>query len=379
MRLAGVVLALLLAAAGVAHAQSLSVLSLPGVKPFHGDLDALLKRRAIRILIPPSKTFFFLDKGEAYGITVELVREFEKSINKKYAKKPYYIEVVLVPTRRDRLFQDLAAGKGDIAAGNLTITPERAAIVDFADPTARGAKEVLVTGPSAPNISALADLSGQELTVRAASSYHEHLLELNKRLQDEKKKPIKLTIADAALDDEDLLEMVGAGLLPWTVVDLHMAKLWARIYKGLTIRENVTVHEGGDIAWALPKNTPKLRAEVNEFMAKHRVGTEFGDGLVSQYFNDGKIVKNALTPEKSALLRELMIHFQNYGSRFGVDPFILAAQGFQESGFDQKLRMKSGAVGVMQMKPSTARDELGINDIVTRAEDKINSAAAYLR
>ena len=373
-------LLLLTPGAAAAQAQSnIKVLSLPGVQARGGDLDAMLKRRAIRILIPPSKTFFFLDKGEAYGITVEFAREFEKWINKRHAKKPYYIEVVLIPTRRDRLFQDLAAGKGDIAAGNLTITPERGAIVDFANPNVSGVKEVLVIGPSAQSITAIADLGGRQLTVRKSSSYHEHLLELNKRLQDENKPAIKIVAADEALEDEDLLEMVGAGLWPWTVVDLHKAKLWSRIYKNLTVREDVVVHEGGDIAWALRKNTPRLRAEVDEFVASHRIGTAFGDGLRSQYFGDGKIVKNALAPEKSALLRELMAHFKNYGQRFAVDPFILAAQGFQESGFDQKLRMKSGAVGVMQMKPSTAREELGINDIVSRAEDNIHSAAAYLR
>jgi membrane-bound lytic murein transglycosylase MltF len=140
----------------------------------------------------------------------------------------------------------------------------------------------------------------------------------------------------------------------------------------------LVVNDGGKIAWALRKNTPKLMAEVNAFMAGHRVGTEFGNGLASQYLNDGRIVKNALAPEQTKLLRDLMVYFSQYGDQSEIDPFILAAQGFQESQFNQKLRMKSGAVGVMQMKPSTAKEELGISDIVTRAEDNIHSAAAYL-
>src|SRR6185369_8976967 len=139
-----------------------------------------------------------------------------------------------------------------------------------------GVKEVLVTGPSAQSITAIADLGGRQLTVRKSSSYHEHLLELNKRLRDENKPAIEIVPADEALEDEDLLEMVGAGLMPWTVVDLHKAKLWSRIYKNLTVREDVVVHEGGDIAWALRKNTPRLRAEVDEFVASHRIGTAFG-------------------------------------------------------------------------------------------------------
>jgi membrane-bound lytic murein transglycosylase MltF len=367
------------AAGKVAAADEVSVMSLPGVRPRFDDFDVMLKRRVIRVLVPPSRTMFFLDKGEAYGITIEFMREFEKWLNKKYAKKPFYIEVAIIPTHSDKLLEELKAGRGDIAAGNLTVTPERSAIVDFADPIGEGAKEVVVTGPSAPVITSIDDLGGHKVMVRKSSSYYQHLLAINDRLKKEGKPIIQLVPADPALEDEDLLEMVGAGLQPWTVVDLHIAKLWAKIYKNLDVHADLVVNDGGNIAWALRKNTPKLMAVVNAFMATHRMGTEFGNGLISQYLNDGRIVKNALTPERTQLLRELMVYFKEYGDQSRVDPFILAAQGFQESAFNQKLRMSSGAVGVMQMKPSTAKEELGIPDIVTRAEDNIHSAAAYLR
>jgi len=360
-------------------AASVSLMSLPGVKPHFYDLDAMLKRRLIRVLVPPSKTMFFLDKGEAYGVTVEFLREFEAWLNHRHAKKPFYIEVALIPTHSDKLLEELKAGRGDIAAGNLTITPERSTVVDFADPVAEGVNEVLVTGPAAPPIASVDDLGGHKLVVRKSSSYYEHLLDLNERLKKDGKPIIELKPADAGLEDEDLLEMVGSGLLPWTVVDLHVAKLWAKIYKNLTVHNDLVVHDGGRVAWALRKNTPKLMAEANEFIASHRVGTEFGDGLRSQYYNDGRIVKNALAPEHAKLLSELMVYFKEYGDQYLIDPYILAAQGFQESAFDQKLRMRSGAVGVMQMKPSTAQEELGITNIVSRAEDNIHAAAAYLR
>jgi membrane-bound lytic murein transglycosylase MltF len=358
---------------------NVSLMSLWGVRPHFYDLDAMLKRRVIRVLVPPSKTMFFLDKGEAYGMTVEFLREFEVWLNKRHAEKPFYIEVMLIPTHSDKLLEELKAGLGDIAAGNLTITPERSAVVDFANPLAEGVKEVLVTGPGAPAVASVDDLGGHKLVVRNSSSYYEHLLNLNERLKKDGKPTIELKAAEAGLEDEDLLEMVGAGLLPWTVVDLHVANLWAKIYKNLTVHSDLVVHDGGQIAWALRKNTPKLTAEVNAFMATHRIGTEFLDGLRSQYYNDGRIVKNALAPEHAKLLRDLMVYFKEYGDQFRIDPYILAAQGFQESAFDQKLQMKSGAVGIMQMKPSTAREELGIADIVSRAEDNIHAAAAYLR
>ena len=134
------------------------VLSLPRTLTWTGDFDGLLERRIVRILVVPSKTFFFLDKADTLGVTAETGQEFEKWSNKRHAKPPFDIKVVFVPTRRDRIFQDLIDGKGDIAAANLTITAERSAAVDFAKPWAKGVKEILVTGPSAPAIGSVSDL-----------------------------------------------------------------------------------------------------------------------------------------------------------------------------------------------------------------------------
>src|SRR6201987_4784983 len=127
--------ALLLACIPTLHAQSSSdVLALPQVETWTGDFDGMLKRRVVRILVVPSKTFFFLNKADTLGLIAETGQEFEKWINKRHAKPPFDIKVVFVPTRRDHIFQDLIDGRGDIAAANLTITPDRSAIVDFAKP-----------------------------------------------------------------------------------------------------------------------------------------------------------------------------------------------------------------------------------------------------
>src|SRR6516164_701872 len=83
------------------------VLSLPHTLTWTGDFDGLLQHRIVRILVVPSKTFFFLDKADTLGVTAETGQEFEKWINKRHAKPPFDIKVVFVPTRRDRIFQDL--------------------------------------------------------------------------------------------------------------------------------------------------------------------------------------------------------------------------------------------------------------------------------
>jgi ABC-type amino acid transport substrate-binding protein len=100
-------------------------------KPWTGDLDGMIDRRVIRVLTVNSKTSHFVDKGVQRGIAVDYLRIFENELNKKLAAdnklkdKNLKVRVVFIPVRRDQLLPELAAGKGDIAAANLTITPER--------------------------------------------------------------------------------------------------------------------------------------------------------------------------------------------------------------------------------------------------------------
>src|SRR5262249_2642829 len=146
------------------------------------DLDGMRKRGRIRILVPFSKTFYFIDiGGKQFGITYDAGRAFEDWLNKEDKAKTLRTSVVFIPVSRDRLLSGLLDGTGDIAAGNLTITEERMKAVDFAHPLAKGIREILVTGPAAPPVASLDDLGGKEIFLRPSSSYFEHLQVINQQ------------------------------------------------------------------------------------------------------------------------------------------------------------------------------------------------------
>jgi ABC-type amino acid transport substrate-binding protein len=109
---------------------------LPVIAEWRGDFEALVQRRIIRVLIPYSKTFYFLDKATQRGASYEMVKAFEEQINSELKTRHLKVHALFIPTARDRLIPDLAAGLGDIAVGNLTITPERARVVDFSGSSA---------------------------------------------------------------------------------------------------------------------------------------------------------------------------------------------------------------------------------------------------
>ena len=133
--------------------------------PLFGDLDAMVERDAIRALVPMSKTFYFLDGAQQRGISYEGMQMFEEQINASLERGHLRVHVVMIPVARDELIDGLVEGYGDIALGNITITPTRRELVDFSDPFLTDVAELVVTGPQSPELSSLDDLSGQEVMV----------------------------------------------------------------------------------------------------------------------------------------------------------------------------------------------------------------------
>ena len=351
---------------------------LPGV--WTGDLDGMVERRVIRVLTSFSKTSYFLDGLTQRGTAYEMLRAFEAFVNDELdMPSTLPVRVQIIPVPRDQLMPALAAGHADLATANLTITPERLAVVDFSDPFLDDVHEVVVTGPSASPLDSLDDLAGHELHLRRSSSYWESAEALNAELEARGLPPIELVAADPHLEDEDLLEMVGAGALPWLVVDEHKARLWVDIIPGLTLRDDLVLRQGGAIAMAVRKDTPELRALVNRFAATARKGTEFGNIVMKRYYSDNEWIRNPAATEDFARLQATAELFRRYGDEYGFDWLMLAAQGYQESRIDQSVRSPAGAIGVMQILPNTAADpNVGITDI-DQVENNIHAGARYLR
>ena len=352
-------------------------------KPWTGDLDGMIERRVIRVLTVNSKTIYFVDKGVLRGTAVEYVRLFDEELNKKLAadkkrkNKALKVRAVFIPVQRDQLLPGLAAGKGDIAAAGLTITPERRKLVDFTAAGLSNVSEVVVSGPASPNVANLDDLSGKEVFVRKSSSYYESLVALNEKFAAEKKPPVTLKEAPETLEDEDLLEMLNAGLVSLVIVDKYLADFWKQIFPQITVHDNVAVHTGGEIAWAIRKGSPQLKARLDDFAGRHKVGSSTGNQLLTRYLKNVKYVKNAASEEERKKFLALIQYFQKYGDQYDVDWLLMGAQGYQESQLNQNAKSSVGAIGVMQLMPATGK-EMKVGDI-TETEANIHAGIKYMR
>jgi membrane-bound lytic murein transglycosylase MltF len=344
-----------------------------------GDYDAIATggRRFLRVLVPVSRTFYYSNGPEQHGIAFESLREFEKMLAAQAGGKAVASKVVIVPTSRDRLLPALAAGHGEIAIGGFTVTEARREAVAFSSPTLTGINHIVVAGPGQPELQSVDDLSGREVHVRRSSSYHEDLTALNGRLRAAGKPPVTIVAVDEMLEDEDVLQMVDAGIVPITITKTLYAAFWKQVYDRLTVYDALTVRTDGTVAWAVRRNAPQLLGVVNEFVGANRAGTTFGNVMLTRYLGSANRLKNPRAEEDMKRFRAAASAFQKYGEQYEFDWLVIAAQAYQESRIDQSLRSHAGAVGVMQIKPTTAA-EVGIHD-VSEMDDNIHAGVKYFR
>jgi membrane-bound lytic murein transglycosylase MltF len=344
-----------------------------------GDLDGMVKRRQIRVLVIPSRSGFFYDKGQPHGIYYEAFDEFQRFVNSKYKSRSLKINVTYLPVRLEQLEQGLLQGMGDVIGFPLIVTPERQQVALFTTAIHPNVKQVIVTGPKLAQIATLEDLSGKEVYTNPLTVYYENLQRLNESLQKAGKPPILVKAADPNLNDEDMLEMVNAGLIPATVTLSIRAEFWCKVFTHLTAHPDIVVKDEGQLAWATRKDSPQLRELLDEFVKGHALGTSFGNTLVRRYAQNTKWVKDSTSTEEMAKFRAYVRFFQKYAAEYSFDYLMLVAQGYQESLLDQSRKNPSGAVGIMQVIPkNAAAPPISISN-VDIAEYNIKAGAKMLR
>ena len=348
------------------------------LEPWLGDLPEMRERGLIRVLVTYDKTNFFFAGGRARGFEYELLQRFGRQLNAGLGPGELATHVVFLPVPFGRLLPALREGRGDVAAAGLTITPERESQVAFTAPYLTGIDEVVVTAAGVEGIESLDDLAGRTVVVAHGTSYASHLRDLGRELESRGLPGIDVVEASPKLQSEDVLDLVNAGAVELSVADSHVAKLWSGVLPEIRVRDDLVVHAGSRIAWAVRDDSPRLREALNAFARENRRGTLIGNVLFQRYHADAQWLRNPLERSDAERLDELEAIFRSYAGRYGFDWLKIAALAYQESGLDQSRRSPKGAVGIMQILPSTAADpNVGIPD-VSDVEQNVHAGVRYL-
>ncbi len=346
-----------------------------------GDLEGMLKRGQLRVLIPLSRTFFFQANDQELGLSSEILRRYEQFLNDQVVLGDKKMEFIFLPTPKERLVEDLLAGKGDIAVADLLLPPEQEKRVTFISPVAAENQEILVTGPNSPQFKSIFNLSGQEITVREDSSYAASLQKLNNTLTSIGRKPVTLHLADAFLEDEDLLEMTATGLLPMTVVDSHIGEFWATIFHNLRLHNKIALRTAKEISWAVRPDSFLLLESISSFKKNSYLPRDGHLSLTEYYRNKDGFLKNSLALPALERYHSTAALFEKYGEKYAVPSLLLAALAYQESQLDPSRLGENGKVGLMGIDPTVVLQEELTTDPqqIRKPEHNIQTAARYLR
>ncbi len=350
-----------------------------GFGRYTGDLDDMVKRRNIRALVIINPIGFFYDKGQPRGVMYEALEEFQKFANDKLKTGKLKVKVTFLPVSPDQIEAALHAGLGDIIATGLMVTPDREKRVAFSTPIQTDVSQIIVTGPDSGTLSSLADLGGKAVYVNPLGTAYENLQKVNQSLEKEGKKPIDIQAADKNLMDDDLVQMVNAGLIPATVTTKQRADLWSKVLDKIQPQPALVIASGAQMAWAMRKDNPQFKQLVDEFVQSHAVGTSFGNTVLRRYLQNTKWVKDSTTAEEMKKFQTILALLQKYAGEYDFDYLMIGAQGYQESLLDQSKKNRSGAVGVMQVIPKyAAAAPIGIPNVNT-VDGNIHAGVKMLR
>ncbi|HEX4772386.1 MAG TPA: transporter substrate-binding domain-containing protein [Bryobacteraceae bacterium] len=339
----------------------------------------MMKRRTIRALVLPNPIGFFYDNGLPKGLMYEALQDFQNFTNKKFKTGALKIEVTFLLVSPAQVEAALTEGLGDIIANAIVITPEREKRVAFSTPIQTDVTQIVVTGANFGTVSGIADLGGKEIYVNPLTTYYKNLQKMNESLEKDGKKPFVIKAADKNLMDDDLVQMVNAGLIPATVTTNERADLWSKVLDHVSPHPELPIASGAKLAWVMRKNNPQLKKLVDEYLESRAAGTSFGNTLIQRYLRNTTWVKNSTSEEEMKKFQAVVALFQKYAGEYNFDYLMLEAQGYQESLLNQSKRNPSGAVGIMQVIPkNAAASPINISD-VHNTEGNIHASAKMLR
>jgi membrane-bound lytic murein transglycosylase MltF len=342
------------------------------------DVDQMLERRNIRALVTINPISFFYSHGQPKGMLYEQLEQLERFVNKKYKTRRMKVKISFIPMRPDELGPALAQGVGDFIAGWVVITPGRQKQYAFTSPVMTNVKQVIVTGPELTDAKGLDDLVGTDIYVSPLTSFYEHLMKLNEQRVKAAKPPLSVKPADKNLQEDDLIEMVNAGLIPATAAMQHRANLWEQILPKIRVHPEMVIASEGELAWVMRKGNPGLKKLLDQFTETHGEGTLLGNILLRRYLKSADWVRDSNSTAEMKRFAAYVEYFKKYAEDYHFDYLMLMAQGYQESRLDQSKRSRRGAIGIMQVIPKyAAAPPINVTD-VGRADRNILAGVRIL-
>jgi len=338
------------------------------------DLDSIIKRGKLIAVTDFNSTNYFLYKGEPMGFHYELLKEFTEHLG---------IDLeIITENHLDHAFNFLKTGEADLLAVGLTVSSERKKEIQFTDPIFETRQVLVQRKPrnwrsmteeaiSRHLIRNQLDLAHKTVYVQENSIHLDRLRTLAGEIGD------TVNVIAVPYESEDLIKNVASGEIDYTVCDENIARVNATYYTGIDVNTPVSFPQ--NIAWGVRRvNSGKLLDELNSWIASYRKTTDYAL-LYAKYFKNSRssiIVKSdfySLSTGKISRWDDLL---KVASEDINWDWRLLSSLVYQESRFDPDVESWAGAIGLMQVMPSTGK-HFGI-DITSSPRNNIKAGTMYI-
>ena len=292
---------------------------------------------------------------------------------------------MIIAKNIDSVIPMLNRGEGDIIAVGYTITGNRKEEVSFTNPYIITHQSLIQKKPdnwrkmTLDNIKKhlatdIVDLLNDTVSVRKNTSYYMRLKELSNELGD----TIYINALSGEITDEEMIKLVSEGKIKYTVTDNNIASINKSYFPNIDVNTPISLSQR--IAWAVRKNSPELLSKINEGLASIKKKPDY-NVIYKKYFeNRGQFNKRLNSEFYTEITGKISAHddlVKKYSIELGWDWRLVKSLIFQESMFDSENKSWSGAEGLMQLMPATAK-ELGVTD-VNDPEQNIKAGTKYLK
>ena len=346
--------------------------------PELGGLDAARERGFLRMAVAPDPLMIAFDGEAALGVAISIATELEIFLSGLPGASPTPTVVVPTPTPRNAIVDSLVEGRTDFST--LTVSSaEETEELQYTQALIEDVNDVPVLSPDLEGIETIDDLVGIPIYVQENGRYAANLERLNAARAEEGKELLTVRLVDERLDDYDLMELVEIGVIRATVATDFKANFWNTIYTSAVVRDDIELTPDGRIVWSVRESNDQLLETLDDFADIAKKGTLLGNVVLNQYADSADWIENIGTEDSRRLIDEVGPVIERYSDEYGFESELVIAQAYQESRLDQTKRSHVGAIGVMQVMPTTAADPVvGIPDVTT-LDNNVNAGIKYLR
>ncbi len=319
---------------------------------------------------------YFVYKGQTLGYEYELLQNLADYLDVK-------LDIKLVEDM-DSLLIKLNEGEGDLVAYSLTVTNPRRQEVNFTQRLFDSPQVLVQKKPDdwrkmklheidQALIRNVLEIQDAPVYVRRNSSYYDRLMNLGDEIGDS----INIITVSGDVTTFDLIDRVARGEIEYTIADEEIVKVYTTYNDMVDYKTSISMPQKK--AWAVRKNSPLLLDTLNVWLTNFKKYKEYYY-IYDKYFENPRVTRRIARSDYTSIKGKLSQYddmIKREADSLGWDWRLLASQIYQESRFDPNEKSWMGAVGLMQVLPSTGKMH-GFYHL-THPESNIRAGVAHLK